>query len=82
MTAPRLHDIKLAVCGECGISMLGLVGERRCRDIARSRQIGMYLCRMLTRASLPRIGEAFGGRDHTARGTAYQNMRFGLVVVR
>lgn len=39
--------------------------RKRSRDIAFPRQIAMYLCRELTDMSLPKIGDAFGGRDHT-----------------
>ena len=39
--------------------------RKRTRAIAYPRQVAMYLCRELTDASLPRIGEQFGGRDHT-----------------
>ncbi|MGI6588005.1 MAG: chromosomal replication initiator protein DnaA [Peptococcia bacterium] len=39
--------------------------KRRTRDIAFPRQIAMYLCRELTDLSLPKIGDEFGGRDHT-----------------
>lgn len=39
--------------------------KKRSRDIAFPRQIAMYLCRELTDMSLPKIGQAFGGRDHT-----------------
>ncbi len=39
--------------------------KKRNRDIAFPRQIAMYLCRELTDMSLPRIGEEFGGRDHS-----------------
>lgn len=39
--------------------------KKRTRDIAYPRQIAMYLCRDLTDMSLPKIGEDFGGRDHT-----------------
>ncbi len=42
-----------------------LVGPSRKQPLARSRQIAMYLCRENTNLSLPKIGEAFGGRDHT-----------------
>ena len=38
--------------------------KKRNRNIARPRQIAMYLARELTKASLNEIGEAFGGRDH------------------
>jgi len=39
--------------------------KKRNREVAYPRQIAMYLCRELTDLSLPKIGEAFGGRDHT-----------------
>jgi len=39
--------------------------KKRTQDIALTRQVAMYLCRMLTDLSLPKIGEEFGGRDHT-----------------
>lgn len=42
-----------------------LKSKKRTRSIAFPRQIAMFLCRDLTDLSLPKIGEAFGGRDHT-----------------
>lgn len=42
-----------------------LIAKKRTRNITYPRQIAMYLCRELTETSLPRIGEIFGGRDHT-----------------
>jgi len=42
-----------------------LRAKKRSRNVALPRQIAMYLCREFTDFSLPRIGEAFGGRDHT-----------------
>ena len=42
-----------------------LIGKKRTRAVAYPRQIAMYLCRELTDSSLPKIGEEFGGRDHT-----------------
>lgn len=39
--------------------------KRRTRNVAFPRQLAMYLCRELTDLSLPKIGEEFGGRDHT-----------------
>ena len=38
---------------------------KRKREFSHPRQIAMYLCRELTDYSLPKIGESFGGRDHT-----------------
>jgi len=42
-----------------------LCGPNRSRNLVLARQIAMYLCRELTQLSLPKIGEEFGGRDHT-----------------
>ena len=42
-----------------------LTTQKRSRDISYPRQIAMYLCRDLTGMSLPKIGQVFGGRDHT-----------------
>jgi chromosomal replication initiator protein len=42
-----------------------LLGKRRTRQLARARQMAMSLTKELTSHSLPEIGDAFGGRDHT-----------------
>jgi len=47
------------------ISMEDLCGSSRSRVLVQARQVAMYLCRELTELSLPKIGQAFGGRDHT-----------------
>jgi chromosomal replication initiator protein len=48
-----------------GQSMEELCGTSRSRVLVNARQIAMYLCRELTDLSLPKIGQQFGGRDHT-----------------
>ncbi|MFC7464154.1 chromosomal replication initiator protein DnaA [Brachybacterium sp. GCM10030252] len=48
-----------------GLSVDEIVGTGRSRRLVSARQIGMYLCRELTDMPLIRIGEEFGGRDHT-----------------
>ncbi|PKQ27230.1 MAG: chromosomal replication initiator protein DnaA [Actinobacteria bacterium HGW-Actinobacteria-4] len=48
-----------------GITMDELTGTSRSRVYVTARQIAMYLCRQLTDLSLPKIGENFGGKDHT-----------------
>ncbi len=48
-----------------GLSVDDLSGSSRNRSLVVARQIAMYLCRELTELSLPKIGQLFGGRDHT-----------------
>ena len=48
-----------------GLTMEDLCGSSRSRVLVTARQIAMYLCRELTDMSLPKIGQMFGGRDHT-----------------
>jgi chromosomal replication initiator protein len=47
------------------IKVADLLSKRRNRSVARPRQMAMSLCKELTNHSLPEIGDAFGGRDHT-----------------
>ena len=47
------------------LSIDDLCGSNRSRVLVNARQIAMYLCRELTELSLPKIGQSFGGRDHT-----------------
>ena len=47
------------------LSLEDLCGTSRSRALVNARQIAMYLCRELTELSLPKIGQTFGGRDHT-----------------
>jgi ATPase involved in DNA replication initiation len=53
---------------------------RRTRNVAFPRQIAMYLSRKLTDMSLPKIGEEFGGRDHTTVIHAYEKISGNLKV--
>ncbi len=57
--------IQRAVAEFFGIRVEEMKAKRRTKGIAFPRQVAMYLSRELTDASLPRIGEEFGGRDHT-----------------
>ncbi len=57
--------IKNIVAEHYQLDLNAFKSRRRTRDIAFPRQIAMYLCRELTDLSLPKIGEEFGGRDHT-----------------
>jgi chromosomal replication initiator protein len=58
-----------------GISLDDLTGSSRTRVLVSARQIAMYLCRELTELSLPKIGQTFGGRDHTTVMHAERKIR-------
>lgn len=60
-----IEAIQAEVARQFGCHVNDLRGDRRSQDIAYARQIAMHLCRELTDASLPHIGERFGGRHHT-----------------
>lgn len=55
-----------------------LKSSKRTRNIAYPRQIAMYLCRRLTDLSLPKIGEKFGGRDHTTIIHGFEKISKGI----
>ncbi|WP_049797489.1 chromosomal replication initiator protein DnaA [Kribbella flavida] len=58
-----------------GLSIDDLCGSSRSRVLVTARQIAMYLCRELTDLSLPKIGQQFGGRDHTTVMHAERKIR-------
>jgi len=60
-----LDEIQKKIAEYYNIKMADMHSARRSRDIARPRQIAMYLSKKLTTKSLPEIGRSFGGRDHT-----------------
>jgi chromosomal replication initiator protein len=60
-----LEEIQRRVADYFKIDLTEIRGIRRQRSIIYPRQVAMFLCRRLTEASLPEIGRAFGGRDHT-----------------
>ena len=66
--------IKEVVSTKLGIKMDDFDSKKRTRTIAYPRQIAMYLSRELTELSLPKIGEQFGGRDHTTVIHAYDKI--------
>jgi len=57
--------IKKAASEYYSIKIDDMTAKTRTREIATARQVAMYLARTMTSSSLPKIGEAFGGRDHT-----------------
>ncbi|WP_372603380.1 chromosomal replication initiator protein DnaA [Actibacterium sp.] len=60
-----VEEIQRRVGEHFNVRLSDLVGPKRVRQIARPRQIAMYLAKQLTARSLPDIGRRFGGRDHT-----------------
>lgn len=60
-----IENIQKTVADYFKLRMTELLSERRNRSVARPRQIAMALSKELTAHSLPEIGNAFGGRDHT-----------------
>ena len=60
-----LENIQKTVADFYKIRVADLLSKRRTRNIARPRQMAMAIAKELTHHSLPEIGDAFGGRDHT-----------------
>ncbi len=69
-----IEYIQEMICKYFNITMKDLKSSQRSNDIAYPRQIGMYLCRILTNESFPKIGEAFGKRDHTTVMHGYKKI--------
>jgi chromosomal replication initiator protein len=67
-------DIMNSTASYFKLSMDELTGSSRAQAIATARQIAMYLCREMTNLSLPKIGQLFGGRDHTTVMHAYKKI--------
>ena len=63
--AITVEHVQREVCRYFGISHDELVGQKRTRRLVTPRQVAMFLTRDLTDSSLPAIGRAFGGRDHS-----------------
>ncbi|WP_156255399.1 chromosomal replication initiator protein DnaA [Sandarakinorhabdus oryzae] len=60
-----IDEIQRKVADYYGLKVADLLSERRAREVARPRQIAMYLAKKMTPRSLPEIGRRFGKRDHT-----------------
>ncbi len=69
-----IEYIQETIANYFDLDMETLKSQRRTKNIAFPRQIAMYLCRKLTDLSLPKIGENFGGRDHTTVIHAYEKI--------
>ncbi len=63
--AISIANIQKAVADYYGLQIKDLLSKRRTRSLARPRQVAMALAKELTEHSLPEIGDAFAGRDHT-----------------
>ncbi len=66
--------IKEVISDKFNIKIENLISKKRTRSISYPRQIAMYICRELTDLSLPKIGDEFGGRDHTTVIHAYDKI--------
>jgi chromosomal replication initiator protein len=60
-----IDEIQRKVAEHYNLKLNDLLSQRRAREVARPRQVAMYLAKKLTPRSLPEIGRRFGGRDHT-----------------
>ena len=60
-----IENIQKTVAEYYKIRVSDLLSKRRSRSVARPRQVAMTLSKELTNHSLPEIGDAFGGRDHS-----------------
>jgi len=74
-TEVTVEQIMQATADYFGVQAADLKGNSRSRVLVNARQVAMYLCRELTDMSLPRIGQAFGGRDHTTVMHANKKIR-------
>ncbi len=69
-----IETIKSVIADHYNITVEDLESKKRPKTIAYPRQIAMHLARELTELSLPKIGDAFGGRDHTTVIYAYDKI--------
>jgi len=70
-----IEQIQKTVAGKFGVTEAELRSKSRKKNITFPRHVAMYLCRELTYASFPEIGDKFGGRDHTSVMSAHRNMK-------
>nr|WP_243453947.1 chromosomal replication initiator protein DnaA [Sandaracinobacteroides saxicola] len=60
-----IDEIQRRVADHYALKLNDLLSPRRAREVARPRQVAMFLAKEMTQRSLPEIGRRFGGRDHT-----------------
>ena len=64
LKAPTIHKIQKQGAGFYNIKISDLTSKSRSRNVARPRQIAMYLAKNFTTESFPKIGKEFGGKNH------------------
>ncbi len=77
--SPTIPNILETVAQYFNLQVSDLKGKKRVRQIVVPRQIAMFLSRELTDASLPKIGQEFGGKDHTTVLHAYDKIKKDIV---
>ena len=73
-----IEYIQEVICNYFDITMKDLTSSQRSSNITFPRQIGMYICRILTNESFPKVGAAFGKRDHTTVMHAFKKIEQGI----
>jgi len=69
------EDVKQETAAYFDVTVDDLLSQSRSHTLVTARQVAMYLCRELTDLSLPKIGQEFGGRDHTTVMHAYRKIK-------
>lgn len=70
-----IRDIIAVVAAHYGVSVMEMLSQRRRQELLQPRHIAMYLAHVLTPRSLPEIGAAFQGRDHTTVLSAVRKIK-------
>ena len=74
----NINKVKKVVCDYYHLTKQQLAGSIRTKNIANARHIAIYLCRKLLDAPYEKIGDEFGGRDHSTIINAYQKIENDL----
>jgi len=69
------ENVKQETAAYFDVTVQDLLSQSRSHTLVTARQVAMYLCRELTDLSLPKIGQEFGGRDHTTVMHAYRKIK-------